>query len=348
MAQIDSQIKFLNLDGLQTYDQKIKEYIGGEINKLDYTINVNDHTAGKAVVGVTQTDGIIAVTEGTVDSQYVTVSFTGQTPVSNTTNVQASLNEIYDKLATNAEAGAIAVYDGATKASAISADGKTYTLKQGTATIATINIAKDMVVSGGSVITAKAADKAIDDAVVIDEKYIKLTLANSTDVLYIAVKDLYDDYTFSGTDEIVFTETNQTVTAAINPKSIAKNKLTDDVQNEISAAATQVSAKSTGHVRVSVTAASGATPAQVTITENDIASATDLSTEVARAQAAELEIAGKIGLTGTERNRVYSTSVGGASVVADITTLNTRLTAAEGFISNMAAITNGEINDLFV
>ena len=304
---------------------------------------------GKAITSLTQTNGVVTATAGTVAAQYVTVDYGTNDPVSATANVQASLEEIYGLISDNAEAGEVAVYDGNTKVNAINEFGKTYTFKQGNTTIATMNLAKDMVVSGGSVVTATAADKAIDDNVVVGEKYVKLTIANSTDILYIPVNDLYKDHTAAANAQKIqiAISNDNVISASVVAGSIEKTDLTNALQTEISAAATNVNAKDTGHVQVSVTAATGSTPAQVTVTENDIASATDLSGEVTRAQAAEGEIAGLVGLTGTEGSKVYSTNVGGVSAVADINTLDGRLDSVEAYIGNMTAITSQEITALF-
>lgn len=307
-------------------------------------------TAGQAIVSITQTNGVVTATAGTVSADNVTVDFGSQDPVSSTANVQASLEEIYDLISDNAEAGEVAVYNANNeKVNQISADGTTYTIKQGTTTVASMNFARDMVVSGGSVITAAAADVAIDSNVVVGEKYIKLLIANSTDVLYIPVNSLYKDHTAAANASKVQVaiSNDNVISADIVAGSIEKTDLTTALQTEISAAATVVNAKSTGHVQVSVVAASGANPATVTITESDIASASALTAEVTRAQAAEGEIAGLIGLTGNEGSRVYSSNVGGADVIADINTLDGRLDSVEDFIDGMTAITNSEIQGLF-
>lgn len=373
-TQIQTAIN--NLKGtLANDDAATLEAINDELNGIDSaieTLNGNNTTAGsvakavkdgidaigtgtaqgesgKAITSLTQTNGVVTATAGTVAAQYVTVDYGTNDPVSATANVQASLNEIYGLINDNAEAGEVAVYDGNTKVNAINEFGKTYTFKQGNTTIATMNLAKDMVVSGGSVVTATADDKAIDDNVIVGEKYVKLTIANSTDVLYIPVNDLYKDHTAAANaQKIQIAISNDNVISAnVVAGSIEKTDLTNALQTEISAAATNVNAKDTGHVQVSVTAATGSTPAQVTVTENDIASATDLASEVTRAQAAEGEIAGLVGLTGTEGSKVYSTNVGGSSAVADINTLDGRLDSVEAYIGNMTAITSQEITALF-
>ena len=313
---------------------------------------------GKAITSITQTNGVVTASAGNVAAQYVTVDYTpaqaGDDPVSATANVQASLNEIYGLISNNAEAGEVAVYDGNTKVNAINEFGKTYTFKQGNTTIATMNLAKDMVVSGGSVVTATAADKAIDDNVIVGEKYVKLTIANSSDVLYIPVNDLYKDHTAAANAQKIqiAISNNNEISADVVSGSIEETDLTTTLQTKINAAGTTATAKDTGHVTLIFTPASGSTPANIAIAENDIASAQDLSDEVARAQAAEGEIAGKIGLTGAEGSRAYATNVTlgdgvAKTVVNDINTLNSRLGSVETYISNMTAITSQEITALF-
>ena len=117
----------------------------------------------------------------------------------------------------------------------ISADGSTYVIKQGSTSLFSINVARDMVVSDGEVITATGNENTTTDGstsagLTSGEKYIKLQLANSTKLLYIPVNSLYKDYTFSDTTEIDFTDTNNTITAEIKTGSIAKSKLDSSVQ----------------------------------------------------------------------------------------------------------------------
>lgn len=373
-AQIEAAIN--NLKGtLSNSDADTLEEINDELDGIDSaleTLNGSDTTAGsvakavkdgidaigtgtaqtesgKAITSITQTNGVVTATSGTVSAQYVTTNFTGASPVSATSNVQASLEEIYGLISSNEVTVWADVSGTPTQVYAINEFGKTYTFKQGNDTIATMNLAKDMVVSGGQVITATASDVAIDSNVVAGEKYIKLLIANSTDVLYIPVNSLYKDHTAAqNAQKIQLAISNDNViSASVVSGSIEKTDLTIALQQEISSASTVVNPKSTGHVTVAVTAASGSNPAQVTISENDIASASALSTEVTRAQSAEGEIAGKIGLTGNEGSRVYSSNIGGSTVTADINTLDGRLDSVEDFISNMVAITQQEITALF-
>lgn len=341
---IDSAIETLNGDN--TTAGSVAKAVKDGIEALD--VNAISET-GKAIVSVSQADGLVSATTGTVAAEYITTNFTGATPISATANVQASLEEIYGLIDDN-EVSVWADINGTpTKVNSISEFGKTYTFKQGNTAIATMNLAKDMVVSGGSVITATASDVAVDSNVVVGEKYIKLLIANSQDVLYIPVNSLYKDHTTAANAQKVqlAISNDNVISADIVAASIEETDLTTTLQQKINSAATVVNAKSSGHVQISVTAASGSNPAEVTVSENDIASADALSGEITRAQSAEGEIAGKIGLTGVEGSKAYSTNVGGATVVADINTLDGRLDSVEAYIGNMTAITQQEISNLF-
>lgn len=311
--------------------------------------------AGKAIVSVTQTNGVVVATSGNIKAANVDVEWDTQNPESTTTSVQGALSEIYAKLDENAEAGEIAFYKDVegvpTKVGTIAADGVTYTLKQGTNTVATMNFALDKVVSSGAVVVATGSETDVPEGqtLVAGQKYVRLVIDNSSDGknIYIAVNELYDDYTFNNGVEITFTENANVVSAEINTGSIAKEKLTTALQNEITSARTAIVEKATGHVTVTKTAGTGATPDSYTIAENDIASAQGLADEIVRAKAAEGEIAGLVGLGGTEGAKTYTTNVGGANVVADINTLNGRVDSLESFVGNIGTITTEQINGLF-
>ena len=351
---IDSAIETLN--GNVSTSGSVAKAVKDGIDAIG--TNTAQGTSGKAITSIIQTNGVVTATAGNIDAENVNVDWTpaneGDDPVSATANVQAALIEIYGKIGDTAEAGEVAVYLGANKVNEIKADGQTYTIKQGSNTVASMNFAKDKVVDGGSVITAAAADKAIDDNVVVGEKYIKLTIKDSTDILYIPVNSLYKDHTTeqNATKIQLTIDSNNVISATVVAGSIEETDLTNALQTKINAAATTATAKTTGHVTLTFTPASGSTPANIAIAENDIASAQDLSDESDRAVAAEGEIAGKIGLTGSEGTRAYTTNVTlgdgvAKTVVNDINKLDARLSAAETFISNLTAISQAEITALF-
>ena len=314
--------------------------------------------AGQAITSLTQTNGVVTATSGDIAASHVTVDWGTEDPVSSTANVQAALNEVYNKLDENAEAGEVAVYENGVKVNAIAADGKTYTFKQGTNTIATMNIAKDMVVSSGSVVTATGSETDVPESqtLVVGQKYVRLVIKDSADGknIYIPVNELYDDYSFTDSAEIDFTESGNDVTASIKAGSIAESKLDNALQAKISSARTVITEIAQGdpadkHILVTKTAGVGANPDTYTISESDIASAAGLSAEVTRAKAAESAIDGAIGLTkaADAETRTYSSNVGGATVTADINTLDSRLDSVETFISNLTAISSAEITALF-
>lgn len=314
---------------------------------------------GKAIVSVTQTNGVVTATAGNINAANVNVNWPtpaeGEDALSATADAQAALIEIFNKIKTNKEAGAVKVFNASNeKVNQIKADGTTYTIKQGSDVVATVNIAADMVVNGGSVITATTDDVAIDSNVVAGQKYIKLTLSNSTDILYIPVNELYKDHTTeqNATKIQLSIDPNNVISASVVTGSIEETDLTNALQAKINAAATTATAKTTGHVTLTFTPANGSTPANIEIGENDIASAQALTNEVTRARAAESEIAGKIGLTGEEGSKVYSTNVTlgdgvAKTVVNDINKLDARLTTAENTLASFTAITNEEIAALF-
>lgn len=351
--------KYLDFTGLQTYDGLIKNHIQGKIDALDYTIA--EHVDGKAVTAVSQTDGIIAVTEGNIKANYVTVNWGSDNPVSTTANVQAALDEVYTKLGQTTEGATITVWSNDTQVAngVIAADGTTYVLKQGDTAVASINIARDMVVSSGSVITATGAETDVPAGVTLTtgQKYVRLVIANATDGknIYIPVNDLVDVYTpENNASKVQLAISNSNVISAnIVAGSIAKTDLTTALQNEISAAATIVNAKSTGHVQVTVTAADGSNPAEVTITENDIASAADLAAEITRAKAAEGAFDTVIGstkaATGETRSITATTNYGGAAttVMANLQNIDTKLKAVSDAVDGLTAITTSEIEGLF-
>ena len=128
--------------------------------------------SGKAIVSLTQTNGIVSAVAGNINAGNVNVSWPtpaeGEDALSATADAQAALIEIFNKIKNNKEAGAVKVFNSSNeKVSQIKADGTTYTIKQGSDVVATVNIAADMVVNGGSVITATAADAAIDSNVIV-------------------------------------------------------------------------------------------------------------------------------------------------------------------------------------
>lgn len=278
-------------------DKKVKDAIDALGSGIAQTVS------GKAIVSVTESAGVVTAESGNIDAQYVNYTPQGEEGAkdTNNTNVQTVLAEIFQKIAENEEAGEVAVYKGSTKVNAIAADGETYTIKQGTTDVATINIAKDMVVSSGSVITAtgEETDVPTGTTLVTGKKYVRLVIKDSTDGknIYIAVDELYDDYSFTDSSEIDFTESNNAVTASIKTGSIAEGKLDSALQAKIAGARTILveiaqTDPATKHITVTKTAGTGSTPDSYTIAEHDIASAAALTQEISDRQSGDAALLG--------------------------------------------------------
>jgi hypothetical protein len=106
--------------------------------------------------------------------------------------------ELTDKKVTLVDAGLAATLEGkdiTLTEAATATEGylKTYVLKQGTTEVGKIDLPKELVVTGGKVITAVEEDAS--NNLVKGEKYLELTIANQDKPVYIAVKDLVDVYT---------------------------------------------------------------------------------------------------------------------------------------------------------
>lgn len=261
----------------------VADAITAAIQALDVT-EVDGSSTGQAVIKISETDGKITATLGDVAASHVTYSPTSNDTVQ--TTVQGAIHEIYGKISDGdititRTTGGTGTWD-----KVIHADGNTYTISKGNETIAQINIARDMVVSSGSVITATGSETDVPTgtSLTVGKKYVRLVVANSDDGknIYIPVDELYDDYTFTDRDEIDFTETNNVVTATIKTGSIAKGKLTADLQSEITTGArSTVSHDTNSHVRVTATTGSGATPNTYVVGDDgDIASKAFVGTTI--------------------------------------------------------------------
>ena len=142
----------------------------------------------------------------------------------------AAINEVHDAIADAKTAGKVTMYE----AEGVGDVLKSYTFYQGEKTdankIGTINLAKDLVVNSGEVVTDPEGQPA--------GTYIKLTIANQTKPLYINVNTLVDVYTAetSATQvQVAISDTN-VVSATIVSKSVTNKELSDDVNESLTLA----------------------------------------------------------------------------------------------------------------
>ena len=129
-------------------------------------------------------------------------------------------------------------------------------------------------------------------------------------------------------------------------------KLEDKIQAldvKATKAHTEVVAKTDGHVKVAVADSTDGTHKVVTISENDIASAAALTTEVNRAKAAEDKIEASVGLAAdgshVKANGNYTS--GATTVVGEIAALDTQVKAnADAIANETTRATNAEAQAL--
>ena len=129
-------------------------------------------------------------------------------------------------------------------------------------------------------------------------------------------------------------------------------KLEDKIQAldvKATKAHTEVVAKTDGHVRVAVADSTDGTHKVVTVSENDIASANDLTAEVNRAKAAEDKIEASVGLAtdGSHVNTNGNYTSGATTVVGEIAALDTQVKAnADAIANETTRATNAEAQAL--
>lgn len=112
------------------------------------------------------------------------------------------------------------------------ASGLIYTLTQGSETIGTINIPKDMVVRAGSVVKGTfAQDGSFTESASGKDTALKLEIANSSQAVYINVKDLAQTYNGGTTADI---------TVAISDSNVISATLSNTVKTQLSSIANKV------------------------------------------------------------------------------------------------------------
>lgn len=184
----------------------IKDFVAAEIAKIpaqvDYTVTLVDETAG-----------------------------TGE-------KTKQTIKQ--GKSGSEKEVGTIVVPDLKMEVKATPNDGylKTYQFTYGTGSTFEIDIPKDLVVTAGEIIVVNSSSPVSG---LTDGTYLKLTIANQTEPVYIDVKDLCDVYTgktatdgvsvsVSETNEISATLAGKAVTEANLEDTLAK-KITDAVES---------------------------------------------------------------------------------------------------------------------
>lgn len=138
------------------------------------------------------------------------------------TDLVSALNEVRNSVSAGGTDAAITIDTGSTTEGYL----KSYTIKQGSNTVGTIDIPKDLVVASGSVVV----DPAGQDA----GTYIKLVIANQTEPLYVNVGTMVDIYTAKASaTQVQLTVDNSTreisaviVSGGVGATELAENAVT--------------------------------------------------------------------------------------------------------------------------
>lgn len=181
-----------------------------------------------------------------------------------TTNkeVVSAINEVLAAVGTGGTAAVVTV----TSKGATTDYANVYEIKQGDAVVGTINIPKELVVSNGEVVTNPTGKPA--------GTYIKLTLQNVADPLYIDVAKLVDVYTakqnaaqvqlsidasnvisatiVAGSISATELASNAVTTVKIADKNVTKDKLSEAVQTSLGKADSAVQSIATGSLPGSI------------------------------------------------------------------------------------------------
>ena len=178
----------------------IKDFIAAEIAKIptakDYTVTITDETAGTGEL-TKQT-----IKQGEVGSET--------------------------------EVGTIVVPDLKMEVKATPNDGylKTYQFTYGTGSAFEIDIPKDLVVTAGEIIVVNSSSPISG---LTDGTYLKLTIANQTDPVYINTSDLCDVYTGKTVTDgvsVAISDTNE-ISATIVGKAVTEANLDDALAQKI-------------------------------------------------------------------------------------------------------------------
>ena len=178
----------------------IKDFVAAEIAKIpaqvDYTVTLVDETAG-----------------------------TGE-------KTKQTIKQ--GKSGSEKEVGTIVVPDLKMEVKAAPNEGylKTYQFTYGTGSTFEIDIPKDLVVTSGEIIVVNSSSPVSG---LTDGTYLKLTIANQTEPVYIDVKDLCDVYTGKTTTDgvsVSVSETNE-ISATLAGKAVTEANLEDTLATKI-------------------------------------------------------------------------------------------------------------------
>lgn len=189
--------------------------------------------------------------QGEVDAIEVDLGNVDDLQTTNKT-VAGAINEVLAAVGTGGTAAVVTVTTDVTSDGAL----KSYTIKQGETTVGVIDIPKDMVVEAGEVVTNPEGQP--------EGTYIKLTLANVTEPLFINVGSLVDIYKAKANAtqvQLVIDSASREISATIVAGSISATELADNAVTTVKIADANVTlAKLSASLQASIAKADAAAP----------------------------------------------------------------------------------------
>ena len=264
------------------------------------------------------------------------------------TDVEGALAELYTAIGTGGTNAAVTVTK--TAGGANDTYAYRYVFSQGGTAITngTIDIAKDMVATDGSLVHPTAENPiTIGGQQVTSGAYIAMTIANG-DTFYINVADLIEYNSVSSTDEITLTDTNHTITATVGEIAASKiiyqaasgNDPAVTVAQKLNALETAAStgvddkiAAEIAKLDSSAAATSGSALTGITITDGKITGSTEVALNAGNIAYGTGDVADVLDTVGTIPSTSQATTVVGyvdEKVGAGVTALNADLDAALG------------------
>lgn len=195
----------------------VSSAIEGSITQLNNALTIalkgtaSDNKNNETIIGaINYTAGVESTLNGLIED-------VGDTDDLSTDNkeIVAAINELYAAIGTGGTAAVVTV----TATGGTSEYAQVYEVKQGGVSVGTINIPKDLVVQSGEVVTNPTGLTA--------GTYIKLTLQNQVDPLYIDVAKLVDVYTAqkSATQVQLSIDASNVISATIVAGSVTATEL---------------------------------------------------------------------------------------------------------------------------
>ena len=221
---IEKQLQDLVGSGTGSIQDMITASVNAAKTELNKSIKANED-AIKAIND--ETNGILAQAKAHADGKDTAIAAAKKAG----DDAQADVDALELKVGTVADGETVvgmiskastdAKVTLATAATATEGYLKTYVISQGTTEVGKIDIPKELVVTGGEVVVNPAGQPA--------GTYVKLTIANQDDPIFINVKDLVDVYTAAqgaAQVQLAISETNE-ISATIVAGSIGTTELAD-------------------------------------------------------------------------------------------------------------------------